>query len=92
MRFEWDDEKSEMNRLKHGIRFEEAQTVFLDPKAIEFFDINHSDDEDRFIRIGISKRMNLLIVAFCERGTESIRIISARKATPDERQEYEKGV
>lgn len=92
MRFDWDEDKSEINQMKHGVRFEEAQTVFLDPKAIEFFDDEHSDGEDRFIRIGLSRKMNILIVVFCERESTTIRIISARKATAEERRVYEKGV
>ncbi len=74
------------------MRFEEAQTVFLDPKAIEFFDQENSDDEDRFIRIGLSQKLNVLLIAFCERGAKSIRIISARKALPAERKYYEEGI
>lgn len=92
MKFEWDENKSETNFSKHGIRFEEAQTVFLDSRAVEFFDDLHSTKEDRFIRIGISRKMNLLLVIFCERDLNSIRIISARRATPNERKVYEEGV
>ena len=93
MKFEWDEEKSESNKVKHAVRFEEAQTVFLDPKAIEFFDDENSkSEEDRFIRIGVSQRLRVLIVVFCERDEENIRIISARKATPKERKVYEEGI
>ncbi len=67
MKFEWDEEKSESNHRKHHIRFEEAQTVFLDPQAIDFYDEDHSEGEDRFIRIGLSGKLNVLLVVYCER-------------------------
>ncbi len=92
MEFEWDDQKAELNFRKHKIRFEEAQTVFLDKKAIEYFDDSHSVTEERFIRIGLSLRLNVLVVVYCERSTEKIRIISSRKATLNERRIYEKGI
>lgn len=93
MRFEWDERKSRINHRKHGIRFEEAQTVWADKKSVEFFDPEHSESEDRFIRIGHSTRARLLLVVFCERGRgDAIRIVSARKATRKEERQYEKGV
>lgn len=92
MKFEWDENKSETNRKKHQVRFEEAQTVFLDPRAIEFYDQDHSEHEDRFIRLGLSGKLNVLLVVFCELGGHHIRIISARKATAEERNLYEKRV
>jgi len=93
MRFEWDERKSRNNHRKHGIRFDEAQTVWADENSVEFFDPVHSESEDRFIRIGHSTRARLLLVVFCERGRgEVIRIISARKATKKEERQYEKGV
>lgn len=96
MKFEWDETKAESNYKKHQVRFEEAQTVFLDSRAIEFFDVVNSDnethDEDRFVRIGISLKMNILIIVFCERDENLIRIISARRATKTERRIYEEGV
>ena len=92
MEFEWDENKSQNNYKKHGIRFEEAQTVFLDSKAIEFFDENHSESEDRYIRLGYSRHNNILLIVFCERVVNIIRIISARKATTLERRLYEKRV
>lgn len=96
MKFEWNDQKSEINYKKHRIRFEEAQTVFADPKAIEFFDDVHSNQEDRFIRIGNSLKGNVLLVIFCERlkikSEGVIRIISARKATTNERRLYEERI
>lgn len=93
MRFEWDEPKNTINKAKHDVWFEEAQTIWADSHSVEFFDPEHSEDEDRFIRIGVSTRLNLLIVAFCERADgEIIRIISARKATPTEREQYEEGI
>lgn len=92
MKFEWDEDKSVSNYKKHRIRFEEAQTVFLDPYSIEFYDEDNSDSEDRFIRVGISEKLNVLLVVYCERDEKHIRIISARKATAEERKLYEKRV
>lgn len=88
MKFEWDPEKAQNNLLKHGILFEEAQTVFLDFRSIEIFDADITH-EDRFIRIGYSYKTRLLTVVFCERDDEHIRIISARGATAEERELYE---
>ena len=93
MRFEWDVRKSRNNYLKHDIWFEEAQTVWADEKSVEFFDPEHSETEDRFIRIGRSTATRLLLVIFCEREEgEVIRLISARKATKKEEKQYEKGI
>ena len=93
MKFEWDDEKNIENFKKHGVWFEEAQTIWADEKAQEFFDPEHSEDEDRFIRVGHSTKPRLLLVAFCERETgNTTRIISARKATKEEEKDYEKGI
>ena len=80
------------NFKKHSVRFEEAQTVFLDPHAIEFFDNETEVDEDRFIRIGLSRKPRVLLVVFCQTGDGITRIISARKATPEERSVYEEGI
>ena len=91
MQFEWDPNKNEINRKKHGISFEEAQTVFYDEYAILFDDPDHSETEDRFLIIGFSQRENLCIVSHCYRGKdEIIRIISARKATRTEQSYYSK--
>jgi len=80
--FDWDRQKNLLNIEKHGISFKEAATAFLDPNAELFDDKNHSDDEDRFILIGMSERTNLLMVCHCYRqDDEIVRIISARKAT-----------
>lgn len=92
MKFEWDEDKATSNFKKHSIRFEEAQTVFLDSHAIEVLDDESDDNEDRFIRIGLSRKANVLLVVFCQRDDEIIRIISARKATPAERKAYEEGI
>jgi uncharacterized DUF497 family protein len=89
MRFEWDPNKDEINRKKHGISFEEAKTVFYDEYAILFDDPDHSEDEDRFLILGFTQRENLCIVSHCYRGEDDIiRIISARKATKAEASYY----
>ena len=91
--FEWDDEKNETNFEKHEVWFEEARTIWADAHGSEAFDPDNSDDEDRFVRIGVSSLNNTLLVVFCERdGGHKIRIISARKATPRERKQYEEGL
>ena len=87
--FEWDEAKNKDNLKKHGISFEEAQTVFLDEKALRFFDPDHSQDEDRFIMLGMSFRLRILVVCHCfRRGDSVIRIISARKADKQEARDY----
>ncbi len=89
IRFEWDKEKAVLNRKKHGIAFEGALTVFYDEHAIEFFDPDHSDREDRFIMLGLSFKLRLLVVCHCVREAQSvIRIISARRATRHEARSY----
>jgi len=81
LRFEWDESKSRGNQRKHGVSFVEAQTVFLDEMAIRFFDPDHSADEDRFVMLGISFQLRVLVVCHCFREDDAvIRIISARKA------------
>ena len=90
LHFVWDKTKSELNQKKHGVSFEEAKTVFFDENGIEFFDPDHSEDEDRFILLGLSSHLRILIVCYCYRENDStIRIISARKATSKEHQNYE---
>jgi uncharacterized protein len=87
--FEWDDHKNASNKRKHGISFEEAQTVFFDEKAIEFDDPDHLAQEERFILLGLSQSLKILVVCHCYRSDESkIRIISARKATKKEQGVY----
>jgi uncharacterized DUF497 family protein len=88
IRFEWDEAKAAANLGKHGISFDEAQTVFGDPDTSTLFDDQHSDVEDRFIDIGLSASGRLLVISYTE-NDERIRIISCRKATPKERRHYE---
>ena len=92
MKYTWDENKNEKNFKKHNIWFEEAQTVFADPNALEIYDEGHSDEEDRFIILGISSAPRLLVVVHCEYENNEIRIISARKATKREVNSYEKRV
>ena len=87
--FEWDKRKATTNFRSHGVQFEEAQTVFYDEFATQYFDEEHSDDEDRFIMLGMSNRARILTVVHCVREGDVIRIISARKATKSERAYYE---
>ena len=87
--FEWDNEKNRINQKKHSISFEEAKSVFYDDKAIQFWDADHSDTEDRFLLLGRSSKMRILLIVHSYREQESvIRIISARKATKNERKHY----
>ncbi|MGH9428267.1 MAG: BrnT family toxin [Terriglobia bacterium] len=89
LRFKWDDEKEKINIRKHGISFDEARKVFYDEKAIQFFDPDHSEEEDRFILLGISFKLRILVVCHCFRESETVvRLFSARKADRDEEQEY----
>jgi uncharacterized protein len=89
--FEWDDEKAASNLRKHDVDFEEAKTVFEDPFALTIRDEFHSDDEERWIILGLSLLARVLLVVHAER-RERIRIISAREATPSERSQYESGL
>lgn len=87
--FTWDDEKNEANKMKHKVSFEEAQSVFFDENAIEYYDPDHSEAEERFIMLGLSYRLRTLVVCHCFRQNDSeIRIISARKATKKEKKVY----
>jgi len=89
LRFEWDKKKEKINIKKHGISFEEASSAFYDEKAIQFFDPDHSEDEDRFILLGISFKLRILVVCHCFRESETVvRLVSARKADRDEQKEY----
>jgi uncharacterized DUF497 family protein len=88
MEFEWDPRKSELNRRKHGITFEEALTVFADPLARVFDDPHHSGEELRQIIVGHSKRHRVVMVYFTER-RDRVRIIGARNTTKQERFDYE---
>jgi uncharacterized protein len=89
IRFEWDEAKNRANRKRHGVSFEEARTVFLDENARLIADPDHSADEDRFLLLGLSLRLRLLVVSQCYRQSdEVVRIISARPADPTERRDY----
>lgn len=89
IRFEWDERKSRANQRKHGVSLEEAQTVFFDEHALEFDDPDHSRDEARFLLLGRSLRLRILVVCHCFRVESSvIRLISARRATAKERTVY----
>lgn len=88
--FEWDQNKNEINKVKHWVSFEEAETVFYDENAVMIPDPDHSDiEEERFIILGFSAAARLLVVCHCYRGRDNvIRIISARKATAQETRQY----
>ena len=88
LEFEWDPVKAELNLKEHGVSFDEAATIFRDTLSITIADPDHSDSEDRFIDVGMSHRMQLLVVTYTER-KDKIRIISARRATRAERKNYE---
>jgi len=87
--FEWDTNKNVSNKMKHGVSFDEAKTIFTDPFARLIHDPEHSENEDRFILLGTSIHSRLLVVCHCVRNIDSIRIISARKADKIERNIYE---
>ncbi len=89
LRFIWDEKKNRVNRRKHGVSFQEAQTAFYDENAKVYPDPDHSGDEARFILLGISFRLRILVVCHCYRENESvIHIISARKADENEERDY----
>jgi len=91
LRFTWDPAKAEANLRKHGVSFTEAQTVFYDENAVEFYDDEHSDWEDRFLLLGISSQLRLLIICHCYRADDGvIHLISARKATRQEASYYQR--
>ena len=90
--FSWDARKVRENLKKHKVSFEEASTVFYDENAIEFFDPEHSRDEERFLMLGLSGRLRIMVVSYCLRkGGSEIRVISARKATNKEEKVYIQG-
>lgn len=90
VRFEWDEKKKDSNERKHGISFKEAKSVFYDEAARFIYDPDHSDDEDRFILMGVSSAARVLVVCHCYKENENvIRIISARRATKKEQKQYE---
>jgi len=86
--FEWDSSKAESNRRKHGVDFTEATSVFADPLSLLMRDPDHSDEEERYLVLGMSNRRRLLVVAFVERLPHT-RLFSARVATRKERRKYE---
>lgn len=89
IQFEWDAAKASVNHKKHGISFDEAKTVFYDENAVIIHDPEHSDDEERFVLLGISSVSRVLVVIHCYRKKDKIiRIISARKATKKETVQY----
>jgi uncharacterized DUF497 family protein len=90
LRFEWDERKNAQNRRKHGISFEEARTVFFDERALLISDPDHSEHEERFVLLGLSSAQRTLLVCHCYRRQGGvIRIISARRADRQEREQYE---
>jgi uncharacterized DUF497 family protein len=89
LRFEWDESKNRANQRKHGISFEEAATAFYDERASVYYDPDHSDDEDRFLLLGMSLRLHVLIVCHCYRESKgTVRIFSARRADRGEEKDY----
>ena len=89
LQIEWNHGKEKANAKKHGVSFEEARTAFYDENAIQFYDPDHSNEEDRFVLLGLSLKSRVLVVCHCFRESEMIiRIISARKADKDEEVEY----
>jgi len=89
LKFEWDINKDKINTKKHGVTFDEARTVFFDEHAIDFYDPEHSDEEERFILLGNSFKLNTIIVCHCFREEQTkVRIISARKANKKEQKSY----
>jgi hypothetical protein len=89
IRFEWDDDKDAENQRKHGVSFDEAATVFADDYALLLDDPDHSEAEDRFVLLGLSAAIRILMVCHCYRESdEVIRIISARKADRREQDDY----
>ena len=91
MIFVWDENKAEINIRKHGVSFPEAQSVFDDYDALQIYDPDHSEEEDRFILLGMSSALRVLVVCHCFReNDEQIRIISASKATKNEKSTYDR--
>jgi len=89
LRFEWDPKKAAANYRKHKVSFEDAQSVFSDERALLIDDPDHSEDEERFVLLGLSSSLRVLVVAHCYRSDGNvIRINSARKADSDERSKY----
>lgn len=91
MEFEWDEDKAELNLTKHSVSFNEAKSVIEDPLFVDFYDPDHSEEEERYIMIGQSNQNRLLVVSYTDRGKKT-RLISAREATRAERNAYEEGL
>ena len=87
--FEWDEDKAKTNQRKHNVSFETARQVFLDNQRIEYYDLAHSIDEDRFVTVGMAN--GVLSVVYTERENDVLRLISARRATEKERRAYQHG-
>ncbi len=92
MQFEWNEHKARQNEHKPGVSFQEALTCFYDPRQVAFYDADHSEDEDREILLGHSKQGRLLVVCYTLREDLIIRLISARRATRKEAQDYAKRI
>jgi uncharacterized DUF497 family protein len=91
LHFEWDNRKNKSNQQKHDVSFEEARSVFYDENAFEYYDFAHSHEEERFLLLGISARVRLLLVSYTYNAESGlIRIISARRATKNEAKEYKR--
>ena len=91
LQFDWDTRKNAANKRKHGVSFEDARIVFYDDRALLIEDPDEDDGEDRFVLLGISAALRMLVVCHCYREKDSlIRIISARKANRKEREDYKK--
>ena len=88
MNYEWNLIKERLNIAKHGVDFEEAKSVFADEFALVLFDEDHSNDEERFLILGMSQKERILLVVHCYRENDTIRIISSRKATKNETKQY----
>ena len=88
MNYEWNLVKERLNIAKHGVDFEEAKSVFADEFALVLFDEDHSNDEERFLILGMSQKERILLVVHCYRENDTIRIISSRKATKSEAKQY----
>lgn len=88
MTYEWDEVKARLNIAKHGVSFDEAKSVFGDERGLVIFDEDHSEDEERFLLLGVSLKERILLVVHCYKQGDIIRIISAWKATKNEQRQY----
>jgi len=92
LRFSWNEQKARSNERKHGVSFEEAETVFLDDEALLLDDPDHSWDEKRFLLLGLSASSRVLLVCHCFLDEDTVRMVSARRATKPERRQYVEGM